>query len=49
VSLGVSVKHKIIPNVVHVFAQYFDLFPEATEATEFVKENLETISGPSTN
>jgi acetyl esterase len=43
-SLGVSVKHKIIPSVTHVFAQYFDLFPEATEATNFVKESLEKMS-----
>ncbi len=41
-ALGVSVKHKIIPNVIHVFAQYFDLFPEATEARDFIKETLET-------
>jgi acetyl esterase len=39
-SLKVKVDHKIIPNVVHVFAQYFDLFPEATEAQKFIKENL---------
>lgn len=39
-SLGGSVKHKIIPNVVHVFAQYFDLFPEAAESRDFIKETL---------
>ncbi|MGV8949142.1 MAG: alpha/beta hydrolase [Candidatus Paracaedibacter sp.] len=42
-SLGVAVKHKIIPSVIHVFAQYFDLFPEATEAKDFIKEHLEKI------
>jgi len=41
-SLGVSVKHKVIPNVTHVFAQYFDLFPEAAEARDFIKETLES-------
>ena len=43
VPLGVAVKHKIIPSVIHVFAQYFDLFPEATEAKDFIKEHLEKI------
>ena len=41
VSLGVSVTHKVIPNVIHIFAQYFDLFPEATESIDFIKETLE--------
>jgi acetyl esterase len=40
VSLGVSVNHKVVPNVIHVFAQYFDLFPEATEVIDFIKETL---------
>jgi acetyl esterase len=40
-SLGISVNHKVIPRTIHIFAQYFDLFPEATEARDFIKESLE--------
>jgi len=41
-SLKVKVEHKVIPNVIHIFAQYFDLFPEAAEARDFIKETLES-------
>ncbi len=40
-SLKVKVEHKVIPNVIHIFAQY-DLFPEAAEARDFIKETLES-------
>lgn len=40
-SLGVPVNYKVIPKVIHVFAQYFDLFPEATDVLNFIKENLD--------
>lgn len=29
--------HKVIPNSIHIFDQYFDLLPEATEAMTFIK------------
>lgn len=40
-SLGVSVNRKVIPRTIHIFAQYFDLFPEAAEARDFIKESVE--------
>lgn len=40
-SLGVSVNHEVIPRTIHIFAQYPDLFPEATEARDFIKKSLE--------
>jgi acetyl esterase len=43
--LGVSVDHKVIPSTIHIFAQYFDLFPEATQAQEFVKESFKAKFG----
>lgn len=42
--LGISVKHKVIQNTIHIFAQYFDLFPEAQEAQDFIKENWEQLT-----
>lgn len=41
---GVSVNHKVVPRTIHIFAQYFDLFPEAHEAMNFVKESFEKLS-----
>jgi acetyl esterase len=42
-SLGVSVNRKVIPNTVHVFAQYPDIFPESSEAVEFIKDSIKNI------
>jgi len=42
-SLGVSVDHKVIPHTIHIFAQYFDLFPEAQESIDFVKQAFEKL------
>jgi len=42
-SLNVSVVHKIVPKTIHIFAQYFDLFPEATDAIDFIKTSFENL------
>lgn len=41
--LGVPVNRTIIPSTIHIFVQYFDLFPEAQEAINFVKESFEKL------
>lgn len=38
--VGVVVHHHIVPKTIHIFAQYFDLFPEAQEALDYVKEHV---------
>lgn len=42
-SLGIYVDHKVIPKTIHVFAQYFDILPEATQAIEFVRDSFENV------
>lgn len=42
-SLGVPVNRKVISKTIHIFAQYFDLFPEATEAMSFIKAAFENL------
>lgn len=42
-SLNAPIVHKVIPKTIHIFAQYFDIFPEANEAIDFVKTNFDNF------
>lgn len=38
--LDVDVSYEVIPSTIHIFAQFFDLFPEATDAMDFIKDEF---------
>lgn len=42
-NLGINVKYKVIPSTIHIFAQFFDLFPEATDAMNFIKQEFKNF------